>query len=96
VRGEQYLQRARGPTCFSTIYLDRHLIYAPGALEPVPPPVDLRQYSIESLESIEWYSGASQLPAEYSGLNNTCGVLVMHTRRSESPPAPKKKPPRSN
>jgi hypothetical protein len=42
---------------------------------------DLNRIAAEDLEAIEFYAGPAQTPAEYSTLDATCGVLVLHTRR---------------
>jgi hypothetical protein len=64
--------------CYSRVYLDRQLMNpgspsAPVNLRELPPP--------NSIEAMEWYASASQVPAEFTARNSSCGVLVIHTRR---------------
>ena len=55
---------------------------------------NLQRIAVEDIEAIEFFAGPAQTPAEYSDLGSNCGVLVLHTRRFESPkPTPPKKPP---
>jgi hypothetical protein len=37
--------------------------------------------SSRGIEAIEYYAGASEIPAKYVRLNATCAVVVIHTRR---------------
>jgi hypothetical protein len=60
-------------------YLDRSLIYSGRPGEPIP---QQREFPPESIEAIEYYASPAELPAELSGLNSPCGVLVIHTRES--------------
>ena len=88
--------------CYATVYLDNARVYSRttmggGPLRPLPgkvsyneaatPLFDINSIPPSSIEAIEIYSGAAQIPARYSGLNTQCGVMVIHTRR------PDKKPP---
>jgi hypothetical protein len=34
-----------------------------------------------TLEGVEYYTGAAQIPAKYTRVNQECGVLVLWTRR---------------
>ncbi len=60
-------------------YLDRPLVYAGTDNEPV---FDVNSIQSASIEAIEYYAGPSQTPLEYHGLDSTCGVLGIHSRRS--------------
>lgn len=64
--------------CYARVYLDNQL------LNPYTPaePINVNEFSPDRLEAIEFYSGPAQTPPEYSRLNSTCGVLVLHTRWS--------------
>lgn len=82
----------RAAVCPVTIYVDRKRLFGGGEGEPIP---NLRSITVESIEAIEFYSGPASTPAEYSGLNSNCGVLVLHTRRFESIEKPAaRRPPR--
>ncbi len=73
-------ERARGVVagCYARVYLDGALLNASSPAEPV----NVNEFFIGSVEAIEFYSGPAQTPNKYSRLNSTCGVLVIHTRRS--------------
>ena len=64
--------------CFPAIYLDRAAIFDGRTGGEIP---DINLFSLMSIEAIEFYSGASQIPAIYNNLDAACGVLVIHTRR---------------
>jgi hypothetical protein len=64
--------------CFAQVYVDDMLVFAGGEFDVVP---DINRFLPESVEAVEFYSGAAQTPAKYSRLNSNCGVLVIHTRR---------------
>lgn len=70
---------ARPGLCYAQVYLDRTLVYAAKDGEPL---FDLNTIAPDQIEAIEYYAGPSQTPLKYGGLNSTCGVLVIHTRRS--------------
>jgi hypothetical protein len=73
-------EKARGMKagCYAQVYLDRTLMNPGSPTEPF----DVNSISPDRIEAIEFYSGASKLPLEYSNLNSVCGVMVIHTRRS--------------
>ena len=58
--------------CKPIIYLDG-LPMGTGAIDNIIPP--------SLVEAIEIYSGISQLPAQYSGAESGCGVVLLWTRR---------------
>lgn len=64
--------------CYAQVYLDDQLMN-PG--KPTPP-FDINQIPVAGIEAIEWYSGPSQTPVQYTRLNSACGVLVIHRRRN--------------
>ena len=95
IRGAPCPSNAYGPSgfeirqgvktrCYAKVYLDDVLM---NSGQPTPP-FDLISISVDRLEGVEWYAGASEVPARYSGLDTDCGVLVLWTRRYESIPAP--------
>ena len=64
--------------CYAQVYLD-NMIMTQG---PPTEPFDLSSIAQSQIEAIEYYSNPAQTPAKYSKLGATCGVLVIHTRRS--------------
>lgn len=65
--------------CFAQVYLDGVRIYAPSVSSPIGPP-DLRRMRPETLMALEFYSGSAATPAEFGGLEASCGTLVLWTR----------------
>ena len=63
--------------CAPAVYLDKVRLFD-GKNGAIP---NLNAFLISSIEAIEFYTGPSQTPLEYSTLNSNCGVLVLHTRR---------------
>ena len=45
-------------------------------------PVNVNDFGVRSIEAVEYYASAGQVPSMYSRINSTCGVFVIHTRRS--------------
>lgn len=73
-------ERSRGiqAGCYARVYLDGQL------LNPTTPadPVNVNDFGVRSIEATEYYASPAQTPSRYSRLNSTCGVFVIHTRRS--------------
>ena len=66
------------PDCYSDVYLDGAMIYGAGyAGEPL---FDINSLSPSSIEGVEFYSGPSQVPAQYNKTGSVCGVLLIWTR----------------
>ena len=65
--------------CFAQVFLDGVRIYAPSVSSPIGPP-DLRRMRPETLMALEFYSGGAATPAEFGGLDTSCGTLVLWTR----------------
>ncbi|HEU4994381.1 MAG TPA: carboxypeptidase regulatory-like domain-containing protein [Gemmatimonadaceae bacterium] len=63
--------------CAPLVYLDRLLLFN-GRSGELP---NINRLPIVSIEAIEFFAGPAETPLEYSTLNSTCGVLVIHTRR---------------
>jgi hypothetical protein len=85
--------------CFATVYLDNMQVYNPGRTngpvrkelgitfnEGAMPLFDVNSIPPSSIEAVEFYAGAAQIPSKYMGLNTNCGVLVIHTRRPDKKP----------
>jgi hypothetical protein len=64
--------------CYPVVFVDRTIVYHGRQGEAAP---NINQFAPQDVEAIELYASPSQVPAEYSGLNTHCGVLVIHTRR---------------
>jgi hypothetical protein len=58
--------------CSPQLWLDGMHLPDGGAIDVV---------SIHDLEAIEAYRGGSQIPAQYSGAQSACGVILLWTRR---------------
>lgn len=65
--------------CYAQVYLDNAVVYRGRPGEPL---FDLSTVNAAAIEAIEYYASPSQIPARYSNVNSTCGVLVIWTRRS--------------
>jgi len=61
--------------CYATVYQDRMLMNA------FSDPFDLNSLHPAQIEAIEWFSGTTQTPPEYTTRRATCGLLIIHTRR---------------
>jgi hypothetical protein len=64
--------------CYARVYLDHMLLNAATPAQPV----NVNEFITQQIEAVEYYAGPAQTPAMYGRLNTTCGVLVIHTRRS--------------
>lgn len=73
------LARGAQLACYARIILDNTIMYYGRDREPL---FDLRSINASQLEAVEYYSGPSETPSQYAGLNTNCGVLVMWTRRT--------------
>jgi hypothetical protein len=66
------------PACYAQVYLDGHIVYSGREREPL---FNVNSLRPSDLEAAEYYSGPGETPGEYAGLNSTCGVLVLWSRR---------------
>lgn len=64
--------------CYPAVYLDGIMLYSGRESDYA---TNINNFPPHQVEAIELYVGPAQVPAEYSGLNTVCGVLVIHTRR---------------
>ena len=64
--------------CYARVYLDKMLLNR----ENPAAPFDVNSIAPSRIEAIEFFAGPSQTPIEYSDVNSSCGILVIHTRRS--------------
>lgn len=65
--------------CYAQVYLDGTLMNHGRPTEPF----DANSIPLAQLEAVEYYAGPGQTPAQYSGLESRCGVLVLWTRRPQ-------------
>lgn len=73
-----------GEACYMSIYLDGIPMYRSGGIGGggFGEPVDLaRDINIASLDGVEVYASASEVPVEYAGQSADCGVILLWTRR---------------
>ncbi len=73
-----------GEACLLSIYLDGVPMYRSGGVGSggFGAPIDLsRDINISSLDAVEVYASASEVPVEYSGRAADCGVILLWTRR---------------
>lgn len=74
----------RGEACFLSVYLDGVPMYRSGGVGGVGfgAPVDLsRDINTSSLDAVEVYASAAEVPAEYAGQAADCGIILLWTRR---------------
>jgi hypothetical protein len=71
VRGRQVVGRNR---CPMTLYLD-------GVRIKDPPQNLLNSFTVFGLAGVEVYASVAQIPQQFDGLDQTCGVLVLWSRR---------------
>jgi hypothetical protein len=64
--------------CYTKVYIDRSLMN-PGL--PTPP-YNLREITPDAIEALEYYAHAAEMPVEYRGMNSSCGLLIIHRRRT--------------
>jgi hypothetical protein len=75
----------RNEACYLSIYLDGVPMYRSGGVGGAGfgEPVDLsRDINISSLDAVEVYASAAEVPAEYGGHSADCGVILLWTRRA--------------
>jgi hypothetical protein len=64
--------------CPAAIMIDGTFVYTGMAGEL---PFDVNTLSPGNLAGVEFYSGGSNMPPEFNGTRNSCGLVVMWTRR---------------
>ncbi|HEX7938398.1 MAG TPA: carboxypeptidase-like regulatory domain-containing protein [Gemmatimonadaceae bacterium] len=65
--------------CYAQVYLDKMLLN-PGRPTQA---VDINTFAPFQIEAVEYYASIAELPMEYAKKEATCGVVVLHTRRSK-------------
>lgn len=70
------------PPCFVSVFFNGTTIYRSerGTFSGKPPDLS-RDFSVASLEAVEYYRSASETPLEFGGGNANCGALVLWSRR---------------
>jgi hypothetical protein len=70
------------PPCFVSVFFNGTTIYRSERRTAIGQPPDFsRDFSVSSLESVEYYRSASQVPPQFGGSNADCGALVLWSRR---------------
>jgi hypothetical protein len=70
------------PPCFVSVFYDGTTIFRSERGTRMGKAPDFsRDFSIASLESIEYYRRPSEVPAQFGGANANCGALVLWSRR---------------
>jgi hypothetical protein len=67
------------PNCVMQIYYNGTPVGRGGIHEPKPE--DLRLFEISSLDAVEVYRSAAQVPPEYGGATGGCGVILLWSRQ---------------
>jgi hypothetical protein len=77
--GKDYPAR---PPCFVSVFFNGSPVYRSDvSLGNGRPPDVSRDFMVSSLESVEYYRGASDTPQQFGGGNADCGALVLWSRR---------------
>lgn len=77
--GAPYPQR---PPCWVSVFFNGAPVYRSDVSRGNGRPPDLaRDFTVSSLESIEYYKGASDTPQQFGGANADCGALILWSRR---------------
>jgi hypothetical protein len=77
-RGTRTVAMSRS-NCPMSIWIDGIRSYQPG--RGLPPP-DIDEFPIVQLEGVEIYRGPAETPLELGGTGQSCGAIVLWTRRS--------------
>ncbi|HEY5220359.1 MAG TPA: hypothetical protein VIJ16_11155 [Gemmatimonadaceae bacterium] len=75
--GPALMSKCQAPVCYPNVYVDGARFLAPASANPNR--VDFSTINPSDFAAAEFYSGAD-VPAEYSGTNADCGVLLLWTR----------------
>lgn len=66
--------------CYPHVYINNTLVYSK---RPGETPFNVNSFVPGSVEAIEYYESAGQVPARYFAADAECGVLVIHLRRGK-------------
>jgi hypothetical protein len=67
--------------CWVSVFFNNSPVYRSDRAGAGEPPDFSRDYSVSSLESIEYYKSAAEVPQQFGGSNANCGALVLWSRR---------------
>lgn len=73
-----------GEPCYLSVYLDGVPMYRSGGIGGggFGEPVDFaRDINVSSLDAVEVYASAAEVPVEFAGRSADCGVVLLWTRR---------------
>ena len=73
-------QNADGQPCWMSVVLDGAPIYRSGSLSR-PPNFHRELFEVASLEAVEVYRSPAEVPQEYGGPSEQCGLLLLWSRR---------------
>jgi hypothetical protein len=70
------------PPCFVSVFFNATTIYrSERGTSGGKPPDFSRDFTVASLESVEYYRTSAEVPTEFGGGNANCGALVLWSRR---------------
>jgi len=67
--------------CWVSVFFNGAPVYRSDRTGSGEPPDFSRDFSVASLESIEYYKSPSEVPQQFGGSNANCGALVLWSRR---------------
>ena len=73
-------QNAGGEPCWMSVVLDGSPIYRSGSLSR-PPDFHRDFFEVSSLEAVEVYRSPAEVPQEYGGSSEQCGLILLWSRR---------------
>jgi hypothetical protein len=69
------------PAWFVSVFLDGIALYRSDITNNLKPPDLNRDFSVASLDAVEYYKSAAEVPQQFGGSNANCGALVLWSRR---------------
>lgn len=69
------------PPCWVSVFLNGTPICRSDRVNAGRPPDMSREFSVASLEAVEFYRTESEVPQQFGGSNANCGALLLWTRR---------------
>lgn len=67
--------------CWVSVFFNGSPVYRSDRTGSGEPPDFSRDFSVASLELIEYYKGGAEVPQQFGGSNANCGALVLWSRR---------------
>lgn len=68
------------PPCWVSVFFDGNPLYRSDRVGGQPPDFS-RDFSVASLEAVEYYRSGAEVPQQYGGANANCGVILLWSRR---------------